>query len=141
MSLSQVAPQNPKFVVQALDCGANNKALNLGVQEMKKKSPDTAVMLFSAVDDAVVCLVSVPKGVNKDSGLSAIKFVPCNCAFFSNSVLTHVIHRRWLEAVIPLIGGKSGGKDLVAQTRGDVPAKTDEAIAVAVKYVTEILGA
>ena len=72
-----MAPTKPKFVVKSLDCGANNKALNLGIQTFKKASPDTAVMLFSAVDDAVVCMASVPKKVNKDTGLSALEYVGC----------------------------------------------------------------
>jgi hypothetical protein len=67
-----VAPAKPKYVIKSLDCGANNKALNLGMQALKKGSPDTAVMLFSAIDDAVVCMASVPKGVNKASGFSAL---------------------------------------------------------------------
>ena len=43
--------------------------------------------------------------------------------------------------MIPLIGGKSGGRELVAQTRGDKPAQTDEAVALALKFVQEKLGA
>jgi alanyl-tRNA synthetase len=55
-------------------------------------------------------------------------------------VLVCVVRDRWLETVIPLIGGKSGGKELVAQTRGDAPAKTDEAVALALKYAQDKLG-
>ena len=46
----------------------------------------------------------------------------------------------WLETVIPLIGGKSGGKELVAQTRGNVPQKTEEAVELATKFAKEKLG-
>ena len=81
---NEVAPAKPKFVVASVDCGGNPKAMNQGIQELKKKSPATAVMLFSPVDDAVTCMAVVPKDVNKKTKFSALE---------------------WLETVIPLIGG------------------------------------
>jgi len=115
----EAAPAKPKFVVQKVDCGANNKAMNLGVQAFKKISPDTAIMLLSPVEDAVACMACVPKSVNKATGFSALA---------------------WIEEVLPLIGGKKGGKEMVAQTRGDTPSKTDEAIEVARAYASKTLG-
>lgn len=109
-----LAEEKSPLIVEKVDCGASPKALNQGIQKLKKALPRTPVMFFGADEKNVSCYAFVPKAVGKSSGLSA---------------------KEWLDQVVPLIGGKSGGSAEVAQCMGDQPSKISEAITIATKFV------
>jgi alanyl-tRNA synthetase len=113
-----IIAEAPALVIEALECNGSNKALNGAIQEIKKKSKGTVVMFFSAGDGAVQCNCVVPKKVFKETGLSATE---------------------WMTAVNAVIGGKLGGSDEVAQTKGDQPAKIGEAIEAAKAFAASKL--
>ena len=106
----QIIAEQPKLWVNTVDAGAHAKAMSGGIQKVKKASPETVVMFFSVHEGVAACMALVPKKIGKETGLNA---------------------KEWLDAVVAVIGGKSGGSAEIAQCRGDAVDKVAEAIEVA----------
>ena len=94
--------------------GANAKSLNEVMKLYQKKSSKSSVMLFSVDDQAgkVLCLSQVGKEA-LGAGLQA---------------------NDWIKSVIPVIGGKGGGKPANAQASGQNIHAVEDAITVATKF-------
>nr|CAB3219601.1 alanine--tRNA ligase, cytoplasmic [Phallusia mammillata] len=112
------APDCP-YVVMELNAEGNTKLLNEAVKLFRIKSPKTAVMLFSINkgSDKIVCICEVPKTV------SVNKFTA----------------KEWVNAVVPVLGGKGGGKDTSSQATGKNVQSLVEAMKIARKFVKEKL--
>jgi len=108
------ANPNQKFIVHEFKAGANSKALDAAMKQYKALSPVTSAMFFSVDSEAskVLCMSCVPKD-SVGCGLSA---------------------KAWVDAVVPLIAGKGGGKDLSAQATGSNTAGLTEALKVATEF-------
>lgn len=108
-----------KIIVCELKAYSNTKALDGALKQVKLMCPDTAAMFFS-VDEStnkIFCLAAVPK-ISNDKGLSASE---------------------WVQSVVPIIGGKGGGKAESAQASGNNPEGLKKAIATAENFANAIL--
>ncbi|CAH2243143.1 jg14436 [Pararge aegeria aegeria] len=103
-----------EIIVCELKAYNNTKALDGALKQVKQLQPNSAAMFFSVDDDSnkIFCLAAVPKNLI-DKGLSASK---------------------WVESVVPIMGGKGGGKAESAQASGTNPKGLYEAIKVARNY-------
>lgn len=115
----EIVAEKPDLIVEHISVGANSKALNQGLQKIKKGSPNTSAMFFGCGDGALVCICLVPKTINKGTGFSA---------------------KEWLNEVAAITGGKCGGSNEVAQCSSTDEGKLEEAIAAANAYAKSKLG-
>ena len=107
-----------KFIVTALDAGSNAKALDSALKEIRKGSPETAAMFFSADDSKVICLASVPK----------------------SAVATGLKANEWVQRIIATINGKGGGKDESSQATGTNVTAINDAIDLSKEFAKLKLG-
>jgi len=117
--LIEEKPEAP-FVLETLDVGANPKAIGEALKLLKPGLPDTAFMFFGVEEGAVAFSCQVPKALVESKGVSA---------------------GDWVKAVNEVLGGRGGGRDLVAQGTSDNDGKVEEAKAAARKYIEDKLSA
>ena len=117
--LIEEKPEAP-FVLETLDVGANPKAIGEALKLLKPGLPDTAFMFFGVEEGAVAFSCQVPKALVESKGVSA---------------------GDWVKAVNEVLGGRGGGRDLVAQGTSDNDCKVEEAKAAARKYIEDKLSA
>ncbi|EGD79715.1 alanyl-tRNA synthetase [Salpingoeca rosetta] len=108
------------FVVETLDVGANAKAIGEALKLLKKKLPDVAFMFFGAEEGAVAYTCQVPKAMVDEKGIKASE---------------------WIKRVNEVLGGRGGGRDLVAQGTADDSTKLTLAQEAARAYIEERLSA
>lgn len=103
-----------KFIVEVLPAGANAKALDAALKQVKSLSPHTAAMFFSSDNDAkkVICLSAVPTNA-VEAGLKA---------------------NEWIKSVCDIINGKGGGKSEASQATGNNVSAIDQAVHTAVEF-------
>ncbi|XP_032529668.2 alanine--tRNA ligase, cytoplasmic [Danaus plexippus] len=102
--------ENATVIVEELKAYNNTKALDGALKQVKQMLPNTAAMFFSVDDDSnkIFCLAAVPKILN-EKGLLASE---------------------WVQSVVPVMGGKGGGKAESAQASGNSPNKLQDAIKI-----------
>ncbi|XP_062502004.1 alanine--tRNA ligase, cytoplasmic-like [Corticium candelabrum] len=102
------------FVVEVIDVGSVGKALSEAMQQFKKASPNTALLLFSVDknEGKIIYQCQVPKSAAQ-SGLKADS---------------------WVKSFSDLLEGKVGGKDLAAQGSGSNIYALDEALTLARQF-------
>lgn len=108
-----------EIIVTDLNAYNNTKALDGALKQVKQLQPNTAAMFFSVDEDSnkIFCLAAVPKSLN-EKGLLASE---------------------WVQSVVPVIGGKGGGKAESAQASGNNVNALDEAIKVAREFANSKL--
>lgn len=108
-----------EIIVTDLNAYNNTKALDGALKQVKQLQPNTAAMFFSVDEDSnkIFCLAAVPKSLN-EKGLLASE---------------------WVQSVVPVIGGKGGGKAESAQASGNNVKALDEAIKVAREFANSKL--
>lgn len=108
-----------EIIVTDLNAYHNTKALDGALKQVKQLQPNTAAMFFSVDKDSnkIFCLAAVPKSLN-EKGLLASE---------------------WVQSVVPVIGGKGGGKAESAQASGNNVKALDEAIKVAREFANSKL--
>ncbi|KAI6654696.1 Alanine-tRNA ligase, cytoplasmic-like [Oopsacas minuta] len=118
------AQKDNKFLVFIVKAGAMMKALEESMKKFKADFPQTPVLLLSSgLEDGqnkIICYVHVPKSVVqlKEGSMKASE---------------------WVHRVMPVINGKGGGRDMVAQGTGTKVEAMDEAIQVATIFAKEAL--
>eukprot|EP00045_Choanoeca_perplexa_P011911 m.127903 g.127903 ORF g.127903 m.127903 type:complete len:994 (+) comp15809_c0_seq8:1339-4320(+) len=100
------------FLVEVLNVGANPKAMGEAVKLVKAGRPETAFMFFGVEEGAVAYTCAVPKAM-VEQGFSASE---------------------WANQVKECLGGRGGGKDLVAQGAGTDDSKVPEALKLATEF-------
>ena len=98
--------------------GAGPEMMRQWIDQIRKKTPSSAVLFAAAQGDDKVALVA---GISRDlvsRGLSA---------------------GNWVKSVATVVGGSGGGKPDLAQAGGKDPQKIGEAIEVAAKSIREML--
>ncbi|QDU93328.1 alanine--tRNA ligase [Lignipirellula cremea] len=98
--------------------GANQNLMRQWIDQVRKKSKASAVLLAAAMGDDKVLLVA---GVSRDlvaKGVSA---------------------GEWVKQVAPVVGGGGGGKPDLAQAGGKDPSKLPEAMAKAAEVIRQML--
>lgn len=106
--------KDSKVIVSELKAFGNTKALDNALKQVKQLCPSTSAMFFSIDDETnkIFCLAAVPKNAI-DKGLLASE---------------------WIQSVVPVIGGKGGGKAESGQASGSKPASLIEAMDIAEKF-------
>lgn len=101
----------PEIIVSELKAYNNTKALDGALKQVKQLKPNSAAMFLSVDEDSnkIFCLAAVPKTLI-DRGLLASE---------------------WIQAIVPIIGGKGGGKPESAQASGNKPEALNKAIKIA----------
>ncbi|CAH0726665.1 unnamed protein product, partial [Brenthis ino] len=101
----------PEIIISELKAYNNTKALDGALKQVKQFKPNSAAMFLSVDEDSnkIFCLAAVPKTLI-DRGLLASE---------------------WVQAIVPIIGGKGGGKSESAQASGNKPEALNEAIKIA----------
>jgi len=102
---------NEKFVVGELQTNGDDKSLMEVMKLYKKTSPETCVLLLSSSSTKVVCKSQVPK-----SATDKMKAID------------------WVSEVAAKLGGKPGGKDVMASTNGDKVDQVQVAMDIATKF-------
>ena len=99
------------FLIEKVDWNADIKVILQAIQYLKTVSPETAVLFVSPSDDAqrVLHIASVPEALVK-KGLKATE---------------------WAKVVSEKVGGKSGGKEILAQGQGTEVNAIDDACDIA----------
>lgn len=114
--------------IHQFDIGANSKALQAGFALLKKLNK--AGYLFSAAVDQTAGKTA--DGVNPRGKVVHVNFVP------KQDIEKGLDGRQWSETILPIIGGKSGGKPEGAQGVGsDCGAAVDDAVRAAKRFYTE----
>uniref|UniRef100_T1J525 Alanine--tRNA ligase n=1 Tax=Strigamia maritima TaxID=126957 RepID=T1J525_STRMM len=105
---------NRPVIVHKFEAGANKKALDGALKQVKLLSPQTAAMFFSsdAESEKIICLSSVPKDV-VGKGLKA---------------------NEWVDKISGIIDGKGGGKEESAQATGNKISALNEAMEAAKEF-------
>ncbi|XP_045458972.1 alanine--tRNA ligase, cytoplasmic [Melitaea cinxia] len=108
-----------EIIVTDLNAYNNTKALDGALKQVKQLQPNTAAMFFSVDEDSnkIFCLAAVPKSLN-EKGLVASE---------------------WVQSVVPVIGGKGGGKAESAQASGNNVKALDEAMKIAREFANSKL--
>ena len=111
---------NGKIIVEQI-LGADKDSLLAAMDVIKAKRPDAAAMLLSAneVESKVLIVAAVPKTII-DLGLKA---------------------GDWVKQAAAACGGSGGGKPDSAQAGGKEPAKIQDAIAAALAFAQQKIGA
>jgi alanyl-tRNA synthetase len=106
-------------VVEEMAVGGNSKALDTALKQFKGQAPNTAVLFFSRDEDnsKILCLALVPKAL-VSRGLQA---------------------DQWVQAVLPVMGGKGGGTATTAQASGPHTDQLAQAMAAARTFATSKL--
>ena len=107
-------------VIVAETPGANSNLMRQLIDQLRKKSNSTAILLAAAAGEDKVTLVA---GISRDlveRGLSA---------------------GNWVRDVAPIVGGGGGGKADMAQAGGKHPEKLSEAVETALQLVRKALQA
>ncbi|XP_050360511.1 alanine--tRNA ligase, cytoplasmic [Nymphalis io] len=108
-----------EIIIEELKAYNNTKALDAALKQVKQLQPNSAAMFFSVDEESskIFCLVAVPKNLN-EKGLLASE---------------------WIQSIVPIIGGKGGGKAESAQASGTNIRALNEAIKVAREFATSKL--
>merc|ERR1719376_1112597 len=101
--------KNPDERVVVAEVNGDDKSLMEVMKLYKKK--DTCVMLFSKNQTKVVCKSQVPKSMT-----AKMKAVD------------------WVSEIAAHVGGKPGGKDVMASTNGSGVDRVEEAVEIATKF-------
>ncbi|KAJ8726295.1 hypothetical protein PYW07_000993 [Mythimna separata] len=103
-----------KVIVSELKAFGNTKALDGALKQVKLLCPTTAAMFFSVDDETnkIFCLAAVPK----------------------NAIEKGLLASEWIQSVVPVIGGKGGGKAESGQASGNNYTKLEEAMKVAEEF-------
>jgi alanyl-tRNA synthetase len=104
-------------VVEILNVGANTKAMSEALKMLKTSVPEVAFMFFGVEEGSIAYCCQVPKALT-EKGLKA---------------------GDWVKAVNNLLGGRGGGKDLVAQGSATDDSKADAAVQVATEFAAKFL--
>ena len=108
------------YLVHNLAALADNKAVDGALKQVKAVCPDTPTMFISA---------------DEDSG-KILAMAQCS----KQSVAAGLKANEWCASVIPLIGGKGGGKPESAQASGANTAALQQALEAAEQFAMEKLG-
>ncbi|XP_021189227.3 alanine--tRNA ligase, cytoplasmic [Helicoverpa armigera] len=103
-----------QVIVSELKAFGNTKALDGALKQVKTLSPTTAAMFFSVDDETkkIFCLAAVPK----------------------NAIEKGLLASEWIQSVVPVIGGKGGGKPESGQASGSNYTSLNEALRVAEEF-------
>jgi len=104
------------LIVTSLD-GADANALRVAMDVIRKKNPDTAMLIAGVCDNKVAFLAAVPKTMI-EKGLKA---------------------GDWVREVAKAAGGGGGGRPDVAQAGGKDATKLDDALQVGRQFAVSIL--
>ncbi|GMT00730.1 hypothetical protein PENTCL1PPCAC_22904, partial [Pristionchus entomophagus] len=105
-----LSEKEEEMVVHVFSPGANSKALDTALKQLKKAK---AVMAFS---------------VNEDNGKVLV------LAKVDKTFIEKLKANSWVNEVCTVLGGKGGGKDGQAQATGEDSSRLEEAIALAEKF-------
>ncbi|XP_057327123.1 alanine--tRNA ligase, cytoplasmic [Microplitis mediator] len=107
-------------LVEEFQAYNNTKALDAALKKVRTLSPGTSALFFTIDEDTkkIFALASVPKDAVQ-KGLTA---------------------NEWIQAIVPLMGGKGGGKAEAAQASGPNFSCLKEAIKLAKEFASSKLG-
>ncbi|XP_026487710.2 alanine--tRNA ligase, cytoplasmic [Vanessa tameamea] len=111
--------KSSEIIIEELKAYSNTKALDAALKQVKQLQPNSAAMFFSVDEDSnkIFCLVAVPK----------------------NLIEKGLLASEWIQSIVPIIGGKGGGKAESAQASGNNIRALDEAIKKAREFATSKL--
>ncbi|MEM1212448.1 MAG: alanine--tRNA ligase [Planctomycetota bacterium] len=112
-ALAEAHDGGPVLVTQV--DGADGKTLRLAADVLRKKHPETAILLAAVNDAKVALLATVPEAKVK-AGFKA---------------------GDWIKHVAPIVGGGGGGRPDMAQAGGKDPSKLYEALKAARRFAEE----
>ncbi|MEX2671251.1 MAG: alanine--tRNA ligase [Phycisphaeraceae bacterium] len=115
----QLADQASNGVIVASIDGADANSLRTAMDVIRKKKPDAAMLLAAAGEDKIAFLAAVPQHMI-EQGLKA---------------------GDWVREVAKVAGGGGGGRPDMAQAGGKDPAKLDEALDTARRFVMQKISA
>ncbi|XP_047545346.1 alanine--tRNA ligase, cytoplasmic [Vanessa atalanta] len=111
--------KSSEIIIEELKAYSNTKALDAALKQVKQLQPNSAAMFFSVDEDSnkIFCLVAVPK----------------------NLIEKGLLASEWIQSIVPIIGGKGGGKAESAQASGNNIRALDDAIKKAREFATSKL--
>lgn len=112
-----IADESDGPVITARIDDADGKSILAGMDVIKKRHPESAILLAGAASGKVALAAAVPKPLI-GKGLKA---------------------GDWVKHVAPIVGGGGGGRPDSAQAGGKDPGKIDEALSAAEAFATEKL--
>ncbi|XP_011170505.1 alanine--tRNA ligase, cytoplasmic isoform X2 [Solenopsis invicta] len=117
-----IIESNPecKVLVEVMEAYSNTKALDLALKKIKAISQETSAML-----------ISVDHNVNKIYALSSVSKSGIDEGLKANE---------WVQAIVPLMKGKGGGKAESAQASGTNIACLNEIVSKAKEFANQKLG-
>jgi alanyl-tRNA synthetase len=118
--LQQARQQNDVTVVLAEVPGAEPNLMRQLIDQIRQKSPLSAVLLATRQGDDKVTIVAGVSKQLQQRGVSA---------------------GQWIAPVAKVVGGGGGGRPDLAQAGGRDPARLPEALAIAERTMAEMLGA
>lgn len=113
----QIADEHSGEVIVTTIPNQNADALRTAMDVIRKKRPESALLLASALDDKVALVASVPEAKIK-KGLKA---------------------GDWVREVAKVVGGGGGGRPDMAQAGGKDPSKIEDALKTAREFAASKL--